>query len=191
MKIRFLQEFGEWHLKRNIHIDVVLIQAKTAAGFSEAAMDRFAAAAEDLFDLSKPLRSLTTVYNARLLDAAENFRNAFQSLAARFPRLSVRFCYATKGDQVHPNVARKVGRVEAAIKQHFSSAKFEFAFFGARDLLDLARRAPTTSYELKLAENPISATGDVAIVCLASIEIFLCSSPTAKGTLSGIFSRPT
>jgi len=159
-------------LKRNIQIEVVLLQAKTAAGFSEATMDRFAAAAEDLFDLSKPLSTLVAVYNARLLDAAENFRNAYQALAAKFPRLSVRFCYATKGDQVHPNVSRKVGRIEAAIRQHFSSADFNFTFLGARALLDLARRTPTTSYELKLAENPISATGDVAFVCLVSIKDF-------------------
>ena len=159
-------------LKTNILIDVVLLQAKTGAGFSDAAMDRFAAAAEDLFDLAKPLSSLAAVYNVRLLDAAEKFRNAYQALAARFPRLSVRFYYATKGDQVHPNVSRKIPRIETAIKQHFSSAEFGFTFRGARDLLDLARRTPTTSYELKLAENPISATGDVAFVCRASIKDF-------------------
>ncbi len=159
-------------LKRNIHINVVLLQAKTGTGFSEDAMDRFAAAAEELFDLAKQLTSLTTVYNLRLLDAANNFRRVYQVLAAKFPRLSVRFCYATKGDQVHPNVTRKVSRIETAIKQHFSSAEFEFNFFGARELLDLARRTRTTSYELKVAENPISATGDVAFVCLVSIKDF-------------------
>jgi len=44
-------------LRKNIQIDVILLQAKTGAGFSEAAMDKFVAATDDLFDLSKPLTS--------------------------------------------------------------------------------------------------------------------------------------
>jgi hypothetical protein len=125
--------------KRNIQIEVALIQAKTSASFSETAMDKFAAAAEDLFDLSKSLLSLSSVYNAQLLDVAGYFRTAYQALAAKFPRLSIRFYYATNGDQVHPNVTRKTSRIEESINQHFSSAEFAFTFLGARNLLDLAR----------------------------------------------------
>ncbi len=159
-------------LKRNIQIEVVLIQAKTVAGFSEAAMDRFVAATEDLFDLSKSLTDLSAVYNSVLLETAERFSQVYQILAARFPRLAVRFFYASKGDQVHPNVSRKTARIETTIKQHFSAVDFSFTFLSARDLLDLARRVPTTSYELKLAEIPISATGDVAFICLVSLKDF-------------------
>ena len=50
-------------IRKNIQIDVFLLQAKTSAGFSEGAMDRFANGTDDLFDLSKPLASLKAVYN--------------------------------------------------------------------------------------------------------------------------------
>lgn len=159
-------------LRKNIQIEVVLIQAKTGASFSESPMDKFAAAATDLFDLSKPLNTLSSVYNAELLEAVDRFRNTYQTLAAKFPKLSMKFYYSTKGDSPHPNVSRKVARIEASIKQHFSAASFSFSFLGARDLLDLARRVPTISYDLKLAENPISSTGDVAFVCLVSLKDF-------------------
>lgn len=157
-------------IRKNVQIDVFLIQAKTGAGFSESAMDRFATATDDLFDLSKALGELKTVYNEELLEAADRFRLAYQALASRFPRLTVNYIYATKGDQLHPNVERKGTKLEAVVKKHFSSAEFRCSFFGAPALLDLARRAPTTAYELKLAENPISATGDVAFVCLVSLK---------------------
>jgi hypothetical protein len=49
-------DFSE--LRKNIQIEVTLIQAKSSAGFSEAAMDRFASSSEDLFDLTKPLDRL-------------------------------------------------------------------------------------------------------------------------------------
>jgi len=159
-------------LRKNIQIDVILLQAKTGTGFSEVAIDRFAAATGGLFDLSKPLASLKTVYNEALLYAAERFRQSYQTLASKFPRLKISYFYATKGDQVHPNVSRKTARVEATVKQLFSAADFSFTFLGARALLDLARRLPTTTYELKLAENPISSTGDVAFVCLVTLKDF-------------------
>jgi hypothetical protein len=160
-------------LKRNIQMEAVLIQAKTGSGFSETVMDRFLAAAEDLFDLSKSVSSLSAVYNAELLEAVTRFREAYGALAARFPKLSVRFIYgAAQGDHVHANVLRKGARVKNAVQRHFSAAEIEVSFLGARQLLDLARRVPTTAYELRLAENPISATGDVAFVCLVSLRDF-------------------
>ena len=170
-------------LRKNIQIEVFLLQAKTGSGFSEAAMDRLAAAADDLFDLSKPLSSLKAVYNEELLEAAERFRGTYQTLASKFPRLRINFYYATKGDQVHPNVERKVPRIEAIVKKHFSAAEFFFSFLGAHNLLDLARRTPTTCYELKLAENPISSTGDVAFVCLVSLKDLYKFITDAQGHL--------
>ncbi len=159
-------------LRKNIQIEVVIIQSKTASAFAEGPMDKFAAVADDIFDLSKSRSVLTSVYNSRLLDTAEKFRGTYQGLAAKFPQLSVHLYYSTKGEPPHPNVSRKVDRIEAAIKRHFSAADFAFTFLGARRLLDLASRRPITSYELKLAENPISVTGGVAFVCLVSIKDF-------------------
>lgn len=170
-------------LRKNIQIDVAIFQAKTGTGFAEVAMDRFAAAAGDLFDLSKSLQSLKSVYNEALLDAAGRFRSAYQALASKFPRLKIAFFYATKGDQPHPNVSRKISRVRETVKQHFSAAEFGFDFLGARTLLELARKAPATSYELKLAENPISSTGDVAFVCLVSLKDFFRFVTDSQGQI--------
>jgi hypothetical protein len=170
-------------LRKNIQIDVILIQAKTSASFSETAMDKFIAATEDLFDLSKPLTSLKTVYNKNLLDTAKRFRDTYQTLASKFPQLRFSYYYATKGDDVHPNVSRKTTRAEGTVKQLFSAAEFSFAFLGARDLLDLARRTPTTTYDLKLTENPISCTGDVAFVCLVSLKDFFKFITDSHGVL--------
>ena len=168
-----LQEDSDFsEIKKNILIDVFLIQSKTESGFSEAAMDRLISATEDLFDLSRSLKDLTSVYHKSLLNSVERFRNTYQMLASRFPKLSLIYYYATKGEQIHPNVERKVERLKNSVKRLFSASEFSFEFLGARDLLDLARRSPTTTYELKLSENPISSTGAVAFVCLVSLIDF-------------------
>ena len=47
-----------------------------------------------------------------------------------------------------------------------------FEFVGASELLELARRAPQTTYTLTLAENPISSEGHVGFVCLIKLVHF-------------------
>jgi len=170
-------------LKKNITIEVVMIQSKTTSSFSEAAIDRLISATADLFDLSRPLDELRAVYNPSLLEAVKRFRNTYQMLASRFPKLSLLYYYATKGGQLHPNVERKIGRLRDTVMHLFSSSEFTIEFLGARNLLDLARRSPITTYELKLSENPISSTGAVAFVCLVSLKDFHSFITDSEGHL--------
>ncbi len=174
-------DFSE--LKKNITIEVFIIQAKTGMGFTETALEKFINVTDELFDLSKPLSSLGTVYNRPLLEAIERFRGVYQRLASRFPRLRLAYYYATKGDTAHPNVQRKASKLEAIVKRHFSAAQFDFSFLGARELLELARRLPTISYDLKLSENPISSSGAVAFVCLVSLRDFSSFITDSQGHL--------
>ena len=157
-------------LKRNVTVDLILIQAKTAASFTESAIDKLKAFTEDLLDLSKDVNSLGGVYNSDVIAAIKRFRSIHDALASRFPELSVLYRYASRGDQVHPNVQRKADLLEGVVRQLFSSAKVDFQFLGASELLALARRAPRASFSLRLAENPISSSGAVAFVCLVSLK---------------------
>jgi hypothetical protein len=163
-------DFSE--IKKNITIELYMSQSKTATGFSEAALDKFISATDDLFNLSKPTSDFKAVYNEGLLEAVERFRSVYQYLASRFPQLHMHYFYATRGDEVHPNVRRKVDKLENVVKKHFSAVQFTFEFLGASELLRLARRTPTTSYLLNLSENPISSTGAVAFACLVSLKDF-------------------
>ncbi|MBI5844895.1 MAG: AIPR family protein [Deltaproteobacteria bacterium] len=169
--------------KKNITIELYIIQCKTSTGFSETAIDKLISTTEDLFDLSKPTSDLKTAYNESLLVAIERFRDIYQSLASKFPQLHMNYFYATKGDEVHPNVQRKITRLESTVKNHFSSAEFKFKFLNASELLQSAWRTPTTSYELNLSENPISSTGAVAFVCLVSLKDFFKFITDAQGHL--------
>lgn len=159
-------------LKKNITIDLHIIQAKTGPGFSEAALDKFVAVTNDLLNLATPIDELATVYNAKLLEIISTFRQVYRALTSKFPTLKISYHYATKGDQPHKNVERKVATLEQTIKTLFSSALFDFEFIGAGRLLALARRSPRTSHDLKLAETPISSTGAVGFVCLVKLRDF-------------------
>jgi hypothetical protein len=158
--------------KKNVSIDVVVIQAKTSKGFEEMPIEKLGAATRDLFRLDADLDELAPVYNESVRQCAQILRKSWLGLVDRFPALHFRYVYASKGDVagVHPNVRRKSELLEGEVKTLFQQATYRFDFLGAADLYALASRQPKTSYQLKLAENPISAAGDVGYVCLVKLR---------------------
>ena len=160
------------HLKKNITFDLIIVQAKTSAGFQETPVERFITFSEDILNLSTDVVGFKTAYNEQLLEAIERFRKVHQQLAARFPLLRVSYFYSSKGGVPAESVRRKVEKLKNVLDRHFTSANFSFNFWGASELLDRARQAPQTTYPLTLAENPISSEGQVGFVCLVRLRDF-------------------
>jgi len=162
------EDFDYESLKKNVIIEVVIIQAKTSPSFDEDSMNKLIAVTSDMFNLARPVDDFKTVYNEGVRSAIDIFRQLYTKIASRFPRLHFRYICTTRGDSktVHPNVARKVSDLQKTLAGLFSAAKFEFSFLGASDLLDLARRQPITSYELGITESLSSKDGYIALVRL-------------------------
>jgi hypothetical protein len=171
------------HLKKNITLDLIMMQAKTSAGFQETPVERFLTASEDILDLSKAPTSLGTTYNESLVEAITCFRTVHNQLAAKFPTFRISYYYASKGDKPDSNINKKVEKLKAAVHRHFPSAEFSFTILGASELLGLARRAPQTTYTLPLAENPISSAGQVGFVCLVRLRDYYIFISDSSGEL--------
>jgi hypothetical protein len=84
----------------------------------------------------------------------------------------VSYYLASRATDVHPNVQRKAERLTEVVTQLFSNASPVVAFLGCARLLELARRKPSQSFALQLAENPISSAGQVGFVCLVRLTDF-------------------
>lgn len=167
-----VQEDTELPTSKNVILDLILIEAKTTDSFAETAVNRFITTTQDLLNLSKNLDSLVGQYNESLLTVARRFREVYRSLVTRFPRLRISYHYATKGSEVHPNARRRAAALQETVKSLFSEVECAFQFLGARELLELARRSPSKTFTLSLAETPISSAGDVAFVCLVRLKDF-------------------
>ncbi len=154
--------------KKN-EIELHFIQAKRTPGFNEAAINKLTSTVEDLFDLTRDLSSLRAVYNQELLTATQLFRDVQNKIVGTWPDISFYFYYATMGTEVHPNTRRKEDRLRATVIQQFDNAKFSLRFLGARELLQLARREPKSTFDLEFSENPIS-TETGSYVCLVPLE---------------------
>jgi hypothetical protein len=170
------EDFDYEPLKKNVLIEVVVIQTKTSESFGEDSMHKFIAVTHDMFNLANKIENFKTVYNEGVRSAVEIFRRLFTGTASRFPRLLFRYIYVTRGDSnaVHPNVMRKADDLHKAINNLFSAAKFEFNFLGASNLLDLARRLPSTSHDMGITESLSAKDGYIALVRLPELFRFVC-----------------
>ena len=71
-------------LKRQVAIDLIVMQAKGQAGFSEGALDKLYSVTADLLNLAADHGTLASVYNAELLSAMKSFKATYEALAALF-----------------------------------------------------------------------------------------------------------
>lgn len=154
--------------KKN-HIELIIIQSKTSASFKEDAVIKFRESAQDLFNLANNPDDYAERYNADLIDKVKLFRDSYSKLAKTFPKIEIRYFYATQGDDVHPNVSGKVPKLQEDIVKMFGGAEFSFEFIGASELLEMTRNVPSTSRVLEVAESPIGTTAG-SYLCLVSLS---------------------
>lgn len=154
--------------KKN-HIELIVIQSKTSASFTEEAVIKFRESAQDLFNLANNPDDFSARYNAELIDKVKLFRNSYSKLAKTFPKIEIRYYYATQGDEVHPNVSGKVQKLQEDIAKMFGGADFSFHFVGASELLEMTRNVPSTSRVLEVAESTIGTTAG-SYLCLVSLS---------------------
>jgi hypothetical protein len=169
------EDFDDTALKKNIVINVAIIQSKTSSGFNEEAINKLIAITADLFELDRNLEQYAKVYSEGIRDGANNFRRLYTAVAGRFPELHFNYFYATRGDSqnVHPNVRRKATDLERTVHRLFPNAEFGFSFYGAAELLDLARRRPATSFDIKFSESLTGRDGYIALVRLKDFINFI------------------
>ena len=99
------------------------------------------------------------------------------------PSLLLSYYFATKGTEVHPNVQRKVDRLQIGSASFFPR-KFNFTFVTAGKLVELNWRHPKTSYELTVTETISSKrAAQSAFVCLVSLREFFRFIADSQGQL--------
>lgn len=158
--------------KRNSVIDLFVIQSKNQNGFGETPIEKCISSANDLFDFTKSVDELSTVYNQELLTNREVFRKQYLHLASKFPILRFHYYYASKGVEVHPNVERKVDNLKEIICKHFDKAVVDFHFLTASALIELSRREQIKSKGITLLDNPIS-TQDGGYISIAPLKNYV------------------
>jgi hypothetical protein len=162
-------------LKKEIVIDLIIIQSKNTNGFAEEPMNKFISSAQDLLNLSNDLNSLKATYKKELRKKIELFRNAYLRLASKFPKLNISYYYAALASDLHPNVERKVPQLQNVINTQISDSNITFSFIGIEELLSLARKKPVRVKALNIEGTPINTRdgGYIALVSLTNYYEFI------------------
>ncbi|MBK9719513.1 MAG: AIPR family protein [Saprospiraceae bacterium] len=165
-------------LKKDIVVDLVIIQSKNANGFTEEAINKFISSAKDLLNLSNDLNSLRATYKKELRKKIELFRHAYLRLASKFPKLNISYFYSALATELHSNVERKVSQLHDVINSQISDSNITFKFIGVEDLLTLARKKPIRVKALNIEGTPINTRdgGYIALVSLTNYYEFITES---------------
>jgi len=162
-------------LKKDIVIDLIIIQSKNTNGFSEEAMNKFIASAHDLLNLSNDLDELKATYKRELRKKIELFKNSYLRLASKFPKLNINYHYTSLATEFHPNVERKVEQLLKVINTQISDCYFDFKFIGVNELLSIARKRPIRVKTLNVDGTPINTIdgGYIALINLPNYFDFI------------------
>lgn len=169
-------------IKKTPDIELHIIQSKNTESFTEDVVQKFIASAEDIFDLEKQKKELSPVYSKTLLKHINKFREIYTNNLAKVPTISIKYYYASRGEDIHPNVSRKVDSLKTTIKRFFTTADFSFEFLTATNLFRLANRKLKSSFTIKLKENPIT-TEDGGYICISQLDEYYKFISDEKGNM--------
>ncbi len=170
------EDFDTTPFKKDVQIELHLIQSKTSGGFSEVPVNKLISLTRHLLKLDADY-SQVSQYNEAVKAVLDNFRKVYLGLASRFPSLMIRYYYASKkaDAHIHKNLRLKSDELREAAEVLFSDAKVSVEFLGAMRLLELARRRPKTTYELRVSKSLSAINGHVVLSTLSAYNKFLRS----------------
>lgn len=168
------EDFDTSPFKKDVRIELHIIQSKTSGGFSEVPVNKLISLTRHLLRLDADYSQLTQ-YNEAVKAAVDNFRAAYRSLASRFPNLRICYYYASKkaDAHIHDNLRLKADELKQVAEELFQGAEVSVEFLGARKLLELARRRPKTTYELRVSKSLSAVNGHVVLSTLTEYNKFL------------------
>lgn len=160
--------------KKTTDLEVIIIQSKSSSGFSEAPIDKMISSIRRLLDLSQDYDELTQ-YNTELKSRAKIFQKSYNKLLRNFPSLKIKIIYASikPADNIHENTILKANELIDVVKSLFDEADVTFKFWGAKELVSLARTRPTQTFQLIFDQSLNGTGGYVTLVKLPNFYKFL------------------
>lgn len=152
-------------------IELVILQAKTSAGYQETAFEKLHYHLPILLDMGRDVNELAESTNAKLLERTGRFLHILEALASSFPEVLIRVVYATRAAELpHPNVRAKGNRLARELAKVSSGTKCEIEYLGAAELRELSARGATVIAELVFMDTPMSTSLGEGYVCLSRLD---------------------
>lgn len=153
----------EDNYKRNAIIELVITQSKNEKSFGEDVILKLAKLSKNLLDLDFEAENFKNRYNDTVISKFQLFKNTYLQLITKKPKLQIKYFYASKGVDVHPNVQSQIDELKLDVSEILTESQVTFDTIGATELLEIYRKKENEVFSLKLAETPLSSQGKVFI----------------------------
>ena len=168
--------------RRDIPLELIVIQSKMTTGFSEDAVLKLQAMVNDLLDPTTDPATNAGVYGTKLRTIIKRFRDTYLSLLTQHPSLTISFYFATLGDAPNPEPERKANLLVERLHDLYSGADCKFRFVTAKELLTRYNRTTPQTLTLKSSKSMPSSQFGNAYVCLVPLGEFF-SFITSDGSV--------
>jgi hypothetical protein len=158
--------------KKNVDIELVLIQSKYTDSFSEDPLLKLSRLCRSLFDLDFNSEEYIGQYNEHVLSAFELFKRTYVGLITKKPKLKISIYYVSKGIEVHPNVQKQATSLKDDINEKLPTAEVKVNFLGAEKLVKITQERPNNVFRLKISETPLSTSEQVFIALTNLADYF-------------------
>lgn len=151
--------------KREAKLEFCIIQAKNTYKFGESVVQKWVEICSKLL-VHEPddEDDIKRLYNARIIEIFERFKNVHKMLIRKSPEVSFRFMYVSKGSEIHPNVEMKGEFLKSIVSQLYPAAKMEIDFIGAQKLMDKFNESISESLLLRFLVTPVALEGNTSYV---------------------------
>lgn len=168
-------DFDPQKVRRGAELTMWLIQAKRSSGFGEDVFNRVRASTEKLLDLKLSNEKLASLYSPALVTRFELFTQAWKNIGIRSPRITINFCYVSRGDA--SEVSTGVLQKQADLKKHIGSlvpgSVIDVSMLGARELWERASATPEYDLQLRFRDYVSEGESYTGLVSLPDYFRFL------------------
>lgn len=174
----------EKSIARNPVMTVHILSVKHGNSFRQTPLNSLLSSLPDIFDLQRDEDDIQGMYNEELLTQRRIFRESYINLATSHPKLELVITYASRGDtrDIPPNVHGRAIELRNRLTDMFSDVDLQVRFYGASELLQLARRRRSYSLRLRFIENYVSR-GRSNYVLLSRLDDYYSFITDEEGTL--------
>ncbi|SDY86271.1 AIPR family protein [Acinetobacter kyonggiensis] len=173
--------------KRNIEIEVVLIQSKLENSFNETAIIKLKSTLTNLLSLENDFEQYSTRYSPCILEAFLVLREIYLTLIPRRCEVLFNIYYTSKGTDVHNNVKAQAIELEQLVCEKLTNTTAKLEFIGAKKLVDLYQKIQDIDFELILVENTISNNTSSYIGLINIKELFKFITDNTNTLIKHIF----
>lgn len=172
------EDFTARNVRKNVELDLFLVQAKRETSFTETAFDLVESSLSRLLDLTQSDEQLAIYYSLELIGRIRIFTRSWTALLPRSPEITIHFDYVTRGDSAHisPAVEAKRADLENSLRRKISNSSAEARLIGAQDLWELASATPEYDLQLKFEDYVSKEDSYAGLVSLADYYEFLTDS---------------